>query len=53
MHGWKGTLCVSGYSSTGLAELSDFEVGELVLYNRELPTAERQAVEAYLRGKWL
>jgi hypothetical protein len=53
MHGWKGTLALSGYSSTGLAELSDCEVGEVVAYDRELPDAERQQVEAYLRGKWL
>jgi hypothetical protein len=50
--GWNNTLALSGYSSAGNAELSDFDVGELILYNRELTTIERQQVEAYLRAKW-
>ena len=52
-HGWKNTLALSGYSHTGLAELSDAEYGEVIAYDRELPDAERQRVEAYLRDKWL
>jgi hypothetical protein len=52
-HGWKGTLALSGYDGTGIAEMSDCEFGELILYDRELPDVERQQVEAYLREKWL
>jgi len=44
---------LSGYDATGLSETMDCEVAELVMYNRELPDADRQTVEGYLRSKWL
>jgi hypothetical protein len=52
-HGFKSTLALNGFGQNSTSECSDFEIGELVAYNRELPDAERQQVEAYLRDKWL
>lgn len=43
---------LSGYDATGTMESCDFEVAELLIYNRPLADAERQQVEAYLRDKW-
>jgi hypothetical protein len=51
--GWNGTFNINGYSATGYEETCDFEVAEVVLYNRKLSDADRQTVEGYLRDKWL
>jgi hypothetical protein len=50
--GWNGTFNINGYSPTGFEETCDFEVAEVLLYNRKLPDADRQKVESYLRTKW-
>jgi hypothetical protein len=50
--GFGGTFAISGYDPTSSAETCDCEVAEVVLYNRKLVDADRQTVEAYLRGKW-
>lgn len=42
-------LCI-GYAGT--SEFSDGDIGEIIGYNRELTTAERQQVENYLKAKW-
>ena len=51
--GMAGGWNLSGYSATGTEETCDGEVAELLLYDRKLPDTDRQAVEAYLRDKWL
>lgn len=43
---------LSGYDWINSSETFDFEVAELVLYNRRLTDPERIATETYLRGKW-
>jgi hypothetical protein len=53
--GWGGTLCINGYTNdadVALAQSTDCEIAELVLYDRKLSDAERQQVEDYLRTKW-
>jgi hypothetical protein len=51
--GWGGTFNISGYDPSTSAESCDCEVAEVLLYNRQLSDADRQQVEAYLRGKWM
>ena len=51
--GWDGSFAISGYDATGLAETSDCEIAEVVVYDRVLTDVERQQVEDYLRAKWL
>ena len=49
--GWGGTFNLSGYAAT--EETCDCEVAEALQYSRKLSDADRQAVEGYLREKWL
>lgn len=41
---------MGNYSST--ANDADGAIGEMIIYNRALPDAEREEVEAYLMAKW-
>jgi hypothetical protein len=50
---FSGTFSLSGYDPTLTPETCDFEIAEVVLYNRKLLDSDRQKVEAYLRAKWL
>jgi Domain of unknown function (DUF4082) len=43
---------INGYSLTGTEEAGDFDIAELLIYDRALPDAERVQVEDYLRAKW-
>jgi len=49
--GLGGALWFGGYDDT--TEFGDGEYAEVILYNRKLSDAERQAVEKYLREKWI
>jgi hypothetical protein len=58
---WNGSQLLSGTSSTATLllglfinrqEPSDCEVGEIILYNRVLASAEVESVERYLCAKW-
>jgi hypothetical protein len=50
--GFASTLCLSGYDATAPYETSDFDLAEVLIYNKKLSDADRQSVEAYLKGKW-
>jgi hypothetical protein len=50
--GIRGYYNLSGYSLTTASETGDFDVAELLIYNRQLADAERISVENYLRTKW-
>lgn len=50
--GWLGTLNLSGYDAASSAETCDFEMAELILYNRKLPDTDRAKVEQYMKSKW-
>jgi hypothetical protein len=43
---------VNGYQLAGGGETGDFDVCELLIYDRKLPNTERVQVEDYLRTKW-
>jgi hypothetical protein len=53
--GWgvSGTFNISGYHSADSTETCDCEIAEVILYNRKISDSDRQAVENYLRNKWL
>ena len=50
---WDRTLVISGIGFDDGEQTSDCEVAEFILYDRKLPDADRQAIEKYLRVKWL
>ena len=43
---------INGYQIAGGGETGDFDVCEVLIYDRALPPAERVQVEEYLRAKW-
>lgn len=43
---------LSGYDPAGAQETFDFEVAELLIWNRRLEDAERIRVEDYMRERW-
>ena len=51
--GLGGLYALSGYDATGTNETMDFQLAEIVVYNRALSAVERQSVENYLSDKWL
>ena len=50
---WGGSLVISGLGWDDGTQTSDCEVAEFILYDRKLSDVDRQAVEGYLRQKWL
>lgn len=50
--GFTGGWGLSGYDATSTPETMDFDVAELVIWNRRLTDAERMQVEDYLTTKW-
>lgn len=50
--GWGNTFAISGYNADDASESCDFEIAEVLQYDRKLPDAERQQVEGYLRTKY-
>jgi hypothetical protein len=51
--GWDNGFALSGFAATTPDESCDCDVAEVVMYDHQLTTVERQQVEAYLRAKWL
>ena len=50
--GFGGSFAISGFDATATSETSDCEVAEVIVYDRKLSDADRQAIESYLRAKW-
>jgi hypothetical protein len=51
--GWKDSFAINGYAPTTTEETGNFEVAEVVFYDRRLSDTERNQVEGYLYDKWL
>jgi len=50
---YDGVFNISGYSAAGVEETCDCEIAEVILYDHKVSDSDRQAVEDYLREKWL
>jgi hypothetical protein len=50
--GWNNRVNLSGYALAGTNETCDCQVAEVLIYNRKLSDADRQADENYLRTKY-
>jgi hypothetical protein len=50
--GWQDSFNISGYSATGVEEMPNCDVAEVLFYDHRLSDAERVQAEDYLREKW-
>ena len=49
---WASTVSLNGYAAAAVDEMSNCQIAEVVIYNRQLDTAELAALNGYLMTKW-